>query len=509
MKTRKVAAFLLAAVLALLAAGCQSNQEAGVTGGNTVTISVFDRGTVPASEGTYEDNRWTRWINEETGLNVEWVPINRNEAQQKLNMLIATGSAPDIMVEYDAKYIAGLVNQNIIQPIDKYVEQYSTSYKKYLEENADLKQYVTYNGEMYAFTNRRSIENVVNKAMWIRQDWLDNLGLPMPQTDEEFIETARAFTYNDPDRNGVDDTIGAALLQWQGITEDMYFASSMWYVEDGKPVYGSLVDRYADSLNFMKTLYSEKLIDEEFITDKQSTNQKRLWTTGKAGIFTNNVSEEFNRDLMKNIPSANPVPLEPVGTKYGRNGLWQEPAAQRYCVFNRKMQNPEAGVKLIDWMIDKGWFTLMFGEEGIHHRLVDGVPQVIDAEKNKTELDYAVDYGILNQWQMKPEWIPIMAAQDELSQKLAHQRLDSITTAYKNSFRRDMPYSPNVPEVTRIISEFEPKKAEIRMSVILGEPEKDGAWGLEQLRAEWERLGGAAVDELVAKWYEDNKASFN
>ena len=42
----------------------------------------------------------------------------------------------------------------------------------------------------------------------IRQDWLDNLGLDMPETFEEFKEVMRAFTEDDPDGNGVDDTYG-------------------------------------------------------------------------------------------------------------------------------------------------------------------------------------------------------------------------------------------------------------------------------------------------------------
>ena len=44
--------------------------------------------------------------------------------------------------------------------------------------------------------------------LWIRTDWLDNLGLKAPTTMDELLEVARAFRYDDPDGNGQDDTWG-------------------------------------------------------------------------------------------------------------------------------------------------------------------------------------------------------------------------------------------------------------------------------------------------------------
>ncbi len=35
--------------------------------------------------------------------------------------------------------------------------------------------------------------------MWIRQDWLDNLGLEAPRTWDELVAVAEAFVKEDPD----------------------------------------------------------------------------------------------------------------------------------------------------------------------------------------------------------------------------------------------------------------------------------------------------------------------
>ena len=75
--TKKI---LLAALLTVpfCITGCS---KGGSEAEKIITVSVFDRGNVPASEGTYENNRWTKFINENSGVNVKWVPIPRNEAK--------------------------------------------------------------------------------------------------------------------------------------------------------------------------------------------------------------------------------------------------------------------------------------------------------------------------------------------------------------------------------------------------------------------------------------------
>lgn len=76
-----------------------------------ISISTFDRGQVSSDEGTYEDNRWVKWIREQSGIDVTIVPVPRNQAQDSLNVLFASGQAPDMVWEYDRAYIGKLVTQ--------------------------------------------------------------------------------------------------------------------------------------------------------------------------------------------------------------------------------------------------------------------------------------------------------------------------------------------------------------------------------------------------------------
>ena len=62
-------------------------------------------------------------------------------------------------------------------------------------------------GEIMAIPAPNLTAGGVNE-MWIRQDWLDALGLEAPRTWDELAQVANAFVTEDPDGNGEDDTIG-------------------------------------------------------------------------------------------------------------------------------------------------------------------------------------------------------------------------------------------------------------------------------------------------------------
>lgn len=97
-----------------------------------VTVSVYDRGNVPAAEGKIENNRWTKWINDNGPVNATFVPIPRTDPGQKWNVLFASDSAPDIINEYDPNIVNPLIDQKQLMPLNDLIENNSVEYKKLL-----------------------------------------------------------------------------------------------------------------------------------------------------------------------------------------------------------------------------------------------------------------------------------------------------------------------------------------------------------------------------------------
>jgi putative aldouronate transport system substrate-binding protein len=152
---------------------------------------------------------------------------------------------------------------------------------------------------------------------------------------------------------------------------------------------------------------------------------------------------------------------------------------------------------------------MKFGEENVHYKLMEGeVPQRLDADKYRKEVAYANEYAILSQWNTKAEWITIMAAQDALSQEIAQAKSLALEIALKNEYRRDIPFSPDLPEVSQLIATFAPIASQIEVKIITGGNALSPEAGMEQIRKEWKRLGGENVEKLAQGWYEKNKEFF-
>ena len=159
----------------------------------------------------------------------------------------------------------------MIQPLDDYFDDYaSDALKSYVESGGDeLMDCITNDdGEIMAIPAPNLTAGGV-KEMWIRQDWLDALGLEAPRTWDELAQVANAFVTEDPDGNGEDDTIGilgpgnADHMNAVGGNQfglDPLFSCyrsypQYWLEEDGKVEYGSNSARqrlhWTISQNFM------------------------------------------------------------------------------------------------------------------------------------------------------------------------------------------------------------------------------------------------------------------
>lgn len=488
-------------VVAGMFTGCTEKKEIERKG---ISVAVLDNNIIPVEEGTYESNRWTQYIDNASGVNVTWVPIPRYETVSRYNMLAASNELPDLITEFDRVFFSSFIQRDLLMPLDEVIEQYAPNYRKYMEENSELKDFITYDAQTYLLTSKRSRDEILNYGAWIRKDWLDKLGLEVPKSVAELLQVARAFRDNDPDGNGVNDTIAIVMAHWQEAMPYLYQAGGQWYDENGTLKYGHTLDRYGEAFRFMKTAYDEGLLDKDLITDRNWTIQKELWETGRAGIFIGRYSTEWNRELLTNHNEAKPVPMAELRTEYGLCSFYKEPLPNLYTGFNKNMKYPEEGMKFIDWMISDGWFTLKFGEGGIHYRMIDGIPKVIDSQRRAQE-SYGSAYILVSQWQIDPAWYPRMAADDRISQILAEEDIITLEENEKVPYRRDIEVDPMIPKVVDTLNEFQPLRDEIRIRMIVGGAGYSIEQGMVDIRKAWESVGGLEAEQLMNDWYRNNR----
>lgn len=166
----------------------------------TITVELFDRSTAPAGS-TITQNRWTNYIREEmnkVGINVEFIAVPRNEETTKIQTMMASGTAPDVIMTYDPTLAESYYVQGGTYDLSPYIdgENQAKNLKAYVTDQVlDLGRNTK--GELWAVPARRSI--TARQNVFIRKDWLDKLGMEVPTTPDELYNVLKAFKDNNPD----------------------------------------------------------------------------------------------------------------------------------------------------------------------------------------------------------------------------------------------------------------------------------------------------------------------
>lgn len=521
--TMKPAA-VLAGVLActtVLAACSKSEENAGSsqqTPAKTkpaLSISIYERGNVPQEMGTIDNNRWTKWLNDNGPVTGKYVPIPRGESVQKLNLLFASGDAPDVVSEFATGFRDQLYQQKQIMPVDDLIAKSSTDYKKLLEKYPEIKKAATKpDGKMYEFG--RVTQLVGFQALFIRADWLAKLGLQVPQTAEELFQVAKAFTEQDPDGNGVKDTFGLALSGETGGAIATMFRNVTWVVDNGKLVRGWEQEKAANA--YKKRLYDAGLVDKDFLADKNGQKAQQDWNNGKIGIFVGRTIDlanvtSFYEQLKKNVPTAEVKAIKLPKSQFGQFAIGVNNPVQMTTVINAKTKNPEAAMKYIDFMASRSTGEMLrFGQEGTDSvKGADGTLRPIDPAKFSKEVAWNLDFQLLlSQIELEPH--ASIQSQLDPAKPLEKDFLRLVKENNEANLGAGVEYAPithgeHMPTLTEELNLINTNVAKVgdlfNKAIVSGT-----AYTIDQAYNEaqdlWNKSGGAKLEAFYADWYKNN-----
>ena len=314
---------------------------------------------------SYEDNAYTRFLKDDLNIEVvyDWI-ASSSDYDEKMNLCIGSGTIPEMMNVNATQYRA-LLKYDMIQPLDQYFEDYaSDKLKGYVESGGEeLKKCITNDkGEMMAIPAPSMMVGEMNE-MWIRQDWLDNLGLEVPRTWDEMAAVAEAFVTQDPDGNGEDDTIGilgpgnSNHINDIGDNQfglDPLFCSFQSYPqywlqdEDGTVKYGSIQPETRVALEKIQKLYTDKLIDPEMLV---RNNCQEAVLSGKVGIF---FGPWWSGYTVGDATLAGEADWRAYFTPLSEDGKYythMPDPTSKYVVVSKSCKNPEAAFKMISYLV--------------------------------------------------------------------------------------------------------------------------------------------------------------
>lgn len=308
-------------------------------------------------------------------LEIRWVP--EGVYTDKMNSALTTNSLGKVtFVKFsDYNLVKNAIRSDAFWEIGPFLQEFPNL--KQLDP-AILKQ-TAVDGKIYGLYTERPSSR---QGIIIRKDWLDNLQLSSPQTLDELYEVMKQFTYNDPDQNGKQDTIGLVdrndLVYGVFKTLSSYFGTpNNWKLEDHEFVPEFVTDEYMDTMNFMKKLYNEKIINQDFaLTSKEVQRDKFI--NGIAGVYIGSMTDVQRLSIEAQALNPN-AELTLINRIQGPHGfkVWSIPNYNGLYLFSKKAITTEDELREVLGFFDRTMNKdvanlMMYGFEGRHYQLEDG-----------------------------------------------------------------------------------------------------------------------------------------
>jgi putative aldouronate transport system substrate-binding protein len=223
------------------------------------------------------------------------------------------------------------------------------------------------------------------RAYWMRQDWLDKLGLEVPTNVEELHTVLTAFRNDDPNGNGLKDEVPFFVRQWQ----ELLRLVTLWdgrssgsdtahdfLVQDGKIAHGYAGEGYREGIKNINQWYNEGLIDAEVFT-RGSTAREYLLSENLGGMTHDWFASTsgYNPKLRDKIEGFDLAVIEPPASISGVQMAEHRriPVKPDGWAISYTNPDPVTTIKYFDFFFTpEGRRLANFGIEGTHYEVEDG-----------------------------------------------------------------------------------------------------------------------------------------
>lgn len=290
---------------------------------------------------------------------------------QKFVASAVAGEAPDI-VQLDPQELAHWYDQGLIEPLDRYIENWDAYRDGRLNEEV-LNAGRGVNGELLCLPFQ-----LHGPAMFgVRREWLERLGLEKPTTWEQAFEVWRAFTFDDPDGNGKDDTFGYVMEmrtdrgQHAGALQVFFFAAGVrWFDVDDRGRVRPAFNRppAADALDLIRRAYQQGLLGKDAMYgNDEGGDVQRFLSLRNAGM-TGQIYPNFYKGEALRFGMYDKVDLIPFLWKdeqYRRKGVYGTPTflSGPRCML-KSSRDKDTAWKFFEYWFSRDALTQAYSKRG-------------------------------------------------------------------------------------------------------------------------------------------------
>lgn len=502
---KKAVSLVTMTAILMTAVGCGASSEStgsAASGDSATTESSSQESVIPAEpvemwwldrsdEDSQDpvvmakDEKIAELVKEKFNVILKRERVSATNYSERLNVLIASGDYPDLVSNDGISEKAKAIEAGVLLPLDSILE--TDEYWKNVDPEILLTD--TFNGSVYSLYTLIGLPD----GLFYRQDWMENLGLSMPTNVDEMYELLRAFTYDDPDQNGKDDTFGlsisstfdqaGSLFQMFTAANPVLFSEGCFYYDqetgEVRNVYYDVEDMKA-ALTWMNKLYNEGILNPEFVVANKKQAED-LFLSGRAGVWPKGVAfvTGRNQKVAEAFPGGKVATLNAIPTKYGTN-YDMTAYGSGLCLTNAIGDNVELGKQVLAYLTSPEIVTIYnLGVEGVHYTNNNGTIEWLDeAAKEKYNATAFLS---------SPHNLELPIEDSLLTASVA--TADNIERGMKVQATLSETFSQNGADIAKVMQEGITK-------IIIGEESVDY---LDEMIKEFDKLGVPQIcDELEA-----------
>ncbi len=436
------------------------------------------------------DTPFGKELEKRTGVKLKFIHPALGQTQEAFNLLLASGELPDI-IEYNWLAVPGgpnsIIKNGLIVTLNPLINQYAPNLKSFLKSHPSFDRMIkTDEGNYFVFPFIRGDQSLlISAGPMVRKDWLDELGLKVPETIDDWYVMLKAFK----EKKGVPMPLTVENNPTQRLNYMFgggFNSFNGFYVAKNKIHYGGIEPNRKLYLAAMNKWFTEGLIDPNFMVaarknvDANILSNKAGATYGSAGSGIGRYLDAMKgKDAKFNLVAA-PFPAPAKGAKchFAYAGQYFGGITGNAAI-SAKCKHPDLAARVLDYGYSpEGSLLYNFGIEGQTYTLVNGNPKMTElVRKNPEGLS---NTQVLAKYARSTYSGPFVQDKRYIEQYYEYpQQNDAVEQWQKNDYLQYMlpPLTPTPDESTqlaKIMNEINTYQDEMTVKFIMGtEPLKN------------------------------------
>lgn len=337
----------------------------------TLSYFVADDSNAAIMTTDWNDNEFYQEMERRTGVHLEFEMVSSADYQTNFNLMIASGNLADMIyvgASYYAEGVDAAIDDGYFLDLTDLVDEYMPNYERIRTSDVQYELLsTTDSGRLGAVYELRQSKQGPWLGLWIRQDWLDDLGLETPVTFDDYHEVLTAFKNEKGATAPLILNFSGSDGEFGTMSGGLNVLNSWQLDETGKVNFGPYMDAWKEYVTIMHQWYTEGLIDPDFMATDERTADMAKVVTGASGVFAALYTMPSVYEAASEDPNMNLAPVNPPVMNEGDEGhiRLRDSYTSGNTAISADSENWEVALRWLDYLYtEEGALLANYGVEG-------------------------------------------------------------------------------------------------------------------------------------------------